>query len=696
MKILRKKELIGQIGLFLLGFCGSLYVAMTPANSMMNWYNIDDAFYYYKVAENVVSGSGFTFDQINLTNGFHPLWMAVCLGVFWLSRYNLLLPLRVLILVSGILNGLTGIFLYRLLKKFLHPAAAVLGAVVWMLLPSIFNTTAVHGMEAVLSAFFMVLYLLQCVNLLTGELTKKQRIGKLLVCGLLGVLTILSRLDNIFVVFTIGFFTIFRIRRISRLVVFDLVAILVAALSAWILRFGTQSFNSNNYSVYPMLLTALFFKPVVLYFCGYYSNSIKNNLWKAVLRLGIAGVVILVLEYGVLYLGQAVGFEILLSRALVLMDVAISLVLVFIIHLFFFPKRDSANLQPSAWKSFRNWVRQDLGRIVVDGLIYAAPVIILLGAYMAVNKVEFGTFTPVSGQIKFWWGTLSNTVYSKQSNVVELLGVSPESAKGPWSILTSPLAKSVLYLQNVIKPNTQDTPTVLYLSSVFVVFILLVYLLSRKNGYLARKSFSLLIPAMIVGCFLHFTSYSARGYAHTRFWYWIAESLVLVLLGAVFSSRLFEKAKELSHSEIPNGILLMACIVYVLFLHSRFVINLAPQQVSPANAANYLASTRELEKYTGEGSMIGMTGGGTTAYFIQNRRIVNMDGLINSAEYFQALKTGTAGDFLDKIPLDYVYGKTYILLNTEPYDKIFANRLKEVGFIKGGEDFTLYQYISQR
>lgn len=114
---MRKKDLIGQIGIFLLGFCGSLYVAITPANSMMNWYNIDDAFYYYKVAQNVLTGHGFTFDQINLTNGFHPMWMVVCLGVFWLSRYNLLLPLRALILVSGVLNGLTGVILFRLLKK---------------------------------------------------------------------------------------------------------------------------------------------------------------------------------------------------------------------------------------------------------------------------------------------------------------------------------------------------------------------------------------------------------------------------------------------------------------------------------------------------------------------------------------------------------------------------------------------------
>ncbi|HPD62550.1 MAG TPA: hypothetical protein PLP77_04035, partial [Anaerolineaceae bacterium] len=109
MKRFSSFSVLLQLGIFLLGVSGSIYVAFTPANSMMNWYSNDDAFYYYKVAQNVLSGHGFSFDGINLTNGFHPLWMVICLGVFWLSRFHLLLPLRVLIVISGVLNGLTGV-----------------------------------------------------------------------------------------------------------------------------------------------------------------------------------------------------------------------------------------------------------------------------------------------------------------------------------------------------------------------------------------------------------------------------------------------------------------------------------------------------------------------------------------------------------------------------------------------------------
>ena len=132
----RTAFLLLQISIFLLGVSGSVYAAITPADSMMHWYSNDDAFFYYKVAQNVLNGQGFSFDGINLSNGFHPLWMLVCLGIFWLSDYHLLLPLRVMILVSGVLNGITGIVLLRLLKKYLPLPAAVLGATVWILLPT--------------------------------------------------------------------------------------------------------------------------------------------------------------------------------------------------------------------------------------------------------------------------------------------------------------------------------------------------------------------------------------------------------------------------------------------------------------------------------------------------------------------------------------------------------------------------------
>ena len=45
----------------------------------------DDAFYYFGIARNVAHGHGSTFDGINLTNGYHPLWMLLSTPVYGLG-----------------------------------------------------------------------------------------------------------------------------------------------------------------------------------------------------------------------------------------------------------------------------------------------------------------------------------------------------------------------------------------------------------------------------------------------------------------------------------------------------------------------------------------------------------------------------------------------------------------------------------
>lgn len=78
-----------------------------------------------------------------------------------------------------------------------------------------------------------------------------------------------------------------------------------------------------------------------------------------------------------------------------------------------------------------------------------------------------------------------------------------------------------------------------------------------------------------------------------------------------------------------------------------------------------------LEGYTEEGAIIGMTGGGNAGYFIRGRTIVNMDGLINSYTYFQALKAGRASQYLAEMGLDYVFANHYIITASMPYVEQF-------------------------
>ncbi len=42
----------------------------------------DDAYYYLGIARNIADGHGSTFDGLNPTNGYHPLWLAICVLAF--------------------------------------------------------------------------------------------------------------------------------------------------------------------------------------------------------------------------------------------------------------------------------------------------------------------------------------------------------------------------------------------------------------------------------------------------------------------------------------------------------------------------------------------------------------------------------------------------------------------------------------
>ncbi len=687
----KKASLYIQLGIFLLGISASIYVSITPANSMMNWYSNDDAFFYYKVAQNVLNGHGFTFDRINLTNGFHPLWMVVCLGVFWLSRFHLLLPLRVLIVVSGVINGFTGIILYRLLKRFVPHAAAVLGAAVWMLLPTIYHNYTSRGLESVLSAFFIALLLLiaTSIHAKQSNATKKDY----LLLGVVAALTILSRLDTLFVVLMIGFFVVFRITRIPRIVIFDLVAILLMSIVAWIIRFGTTPTVLNHYSLYPPMIISMVITPLVLVCAGIYSTGVKWTHKGFILRVLIAGLLSVIIEVIVLELLRRAGLNILVSKTLVVIETCLTFI-VFGITRFFLPSSIRTPLD-TTWIKTSDWLHNGLSKIFVNGLLFALPLMLFIGGYMVMNKLTFGTATPISGQVKTWWGTLDNTVYRQHDTLISLLGLSPgRSGDSPWGLATTPIADITLLLQRIISVEPQELSSNLFLILLFIAFMAGVFLLSRKNGLLARRSFSLLLPAVAIGCLLHIAYYAARGYGHTRSWYWVPQSMLLVLLGAVIVSSLFDKFKKWTTNPLPETMVTLAMVCMLIFMQTRYIIKLFPASVPLEKQAAYLEEIRDLEKHTNEKTLIGMTGGGLTAYFIQNRTIVNLDGLINSKEYFNSLRDGTAHLFLDNMGLDYVYGNSYMLLESDPYQQIFSGRIGEIGMIHGEMNFTLYRFGS--
>jgi hypothetical protein len=148
-----------------------LYAALAESHNFVGqWFIRDDAFYYFKVAQNIAEGHGSTLDGINLTNGYHPLWMLVCIPIFALARFDLILPLRVLVLVSGAISAATGVLLFRLVKRTLSAPAAVLAASYWVFDRAIHYNVTMFGLETGLTALTMTAFLLAMTNLSTPSL----------------------------------------------------------------------------------------------------------------------------------------------------------------------------------------------------------------------------------------------------------------------------------------------------------------------------------------------------------------------------------------------------------------------------------------------------------------------------------------------------------------------------------------------
>ena len=53
----------------------TIVLAFAVSHGFSSSYIVDDGYFYLKVAQNLDNGHGFTFDGIEKTNGFHPLYL---------------------------------------------------------------------------------------------------------------------------------------------------------------------------------------------------------------------------------------------------------------------------------------------------------------------------------------------------------------------------------------------------------------------------------------------------------------------------------------------------------------------------------------------------------------------------------------------------------------------------------------------
>lgn len=182
-----------------------------PIEFLLEYFLLDDSFYYFKTASNIAQGLGPTFDGKNPTNGYHPLWMGISVIVYYLFPGTTIVPIKIMIFLSLLLFFGTTLLLRTLLlhiiqDKFVSAALVFLYAVNPWNVSFYFN-----GLETPLALFLFVLVLWIFFVTLDNNSVSLRFFAAL---GVVSGLMILARLDYAMFVLPLFVFLCFRFKQI--------------------------------------------------------------------------------------------------------------------------------------------------------------------------------------------------------------------------------------------------------------------------------------------------------------------------------------------------------------------------------------------------------------------------------------------------------------------------------------------------
>lgn len=667
----------------------SLYAALSDAQNLSwRWFTRDDAYYYFKVAQNISEGRGSTFDGINLTNGYHPLWMLICVPIFALARFDLILPLRVLLLVMSGLSVATGILLYRLIGKVFAPAIGAIAAFFWVFSFDVLGIVYQHGLETGIAAFFIVLLVYQLHEFERSwrkhEVSKKQ----ILILGMLAALTMFSRLDLVFFAVMAGLWVVFRGHPLRYFLPLDMASIVASALLALTIRIGFPDYYEFTDMALVMVALGLIVKISCAFLFGLYQHSGLSSSRKLLKQLLLSNLISSAIIGLLMITGQRLGIlQGSFPRITLLLDLAFTVLLFGISRLIFIGLQTNKTLQHSSddtedkprinfIQHWRQWLN--------DGLSYYSVVFGSLGIYMLWNKLAFGTFSPVSGQIKQWWANLPGRAYGGSSrDLLSFFGIHYSSEENAWNPASSIIGS---WAEKLYRLRIVDTWRYLILLALLAIAFYLILRFDKQKGKSAVTQFAI-IP-LLSAAWLQVLYYNLSGYASFKEWYWVGQLVLIVLTISLVIGILYKLLARFQNVQIVVWLLAAYVGISMGTAYRRNIQNSMPYNYWAADAP-FLDVGPLLEEHTEPGSIIGITGGGNIGYFIHDRTVTNMDGLINSYTYFQALQSGQAGAYLENTGLDYVLANPAIL-DQQPYKGQFNEYMDHLNVYYGGKELMKY------
>jgi hypothetical protein len=663
----------------------SLYAAFADGqNFSWRWFTRDDAYYYFKVAQNISEGHGSTFDGINKTNGYHPLWMLICVPIFALARFDLILPLRLLLLVMSGLSVGTGIFLYRLIGRVFVPAIGAMAALFWVFSLDILTRFYKQGLETGIAAFLIVLFVYKLFDFERTWRTRPVAKKELILLGAIGALVIFSRLDLIFFVAFAGLWVVFRSSPIRYLMPLDIVSIAFSVLLAFVIKNGFPEYYDLATVAVTMMVVSMLVKIPLAYLSGLYLRERMDRLSRliVILALFILGTSAIT-GIAMVIIAKALSFT-SFPRIVVVYDAIATFILFLLPRLMVLGLKMTDSTQAGTESPIhyfnRNWKQW-----LVDGAWYFGVSFGALTVYMLWSKFAFGTFSPVSGQIKRWWGSLSGRVYGGSANtLLSFFGASYRGDSNAWHPVSTLLGN---WAERWRGTYMVDVWRYVIILSVFALIFYCLLLINRNK---AKTAISWLgIIPLLCGAVLQVFYYHMLGYSAYKDWYWILQMVLIVLVLSLMLGMLYQAVRKVKWADrIAWGL----AAVFGVYLGSGYwsYVNSNMTHGEWAAGTPYMELSAFLEEHTEPGSVIGMTGGGNAGYFIKDRTVVNMDGLINSYQYFQLLKEKEAGKYLADMGMNYVLANIQ-LLDGLPYRGQYRDYLQRTEFRYGGKELSHYR-----
>ncbi|KAA3643050.1 MAG: hypothetical protein DWQ07_21270 [Chloroflexi bacterium] len=344
------------------------------------------------------------------------------------------------------------------------------------------------------------------------------------------------------------------------------------------------------------------------------------------------------------------------------------------------------------------WFGDNWGQRLRMGFAFFLPVVVIMLGYLVWNQVAFGTPTPVSGQIKLWWGTLDGTVYGFPVKRLETFAgqfFTDDEDLGPWHVATAGLYRTA---ENIVA-NQGGEVTVAARRNVLLALGGGIGLLAAAVTWLQCKFVWRAVVGMgffsfFLATFAQITYYKAAGSMAQQPWYWVSETVFLVLVLGLLLEALRRTVDR--YIPIPRAFTCRAfnlfSILLVLGFFGYMLAGLRPN--ANPDSHYYVHRPVWMEANTEPGARIAVTGAGNLGYFTEGRTIVNMDGLMNSYDYFLALQNGTGAEFLADLGVDYVFGNNYVVAVSNPYGPMLEGHLREAGVYRFGErELILWKFV---